>query len=147
MKTASTQMEAEAEGEERDAGGPTVMVVEDYAELRDMIRMALSMSGYRVVEAVNGLEAVELVRRERPDAILMDLNMPVLDGLAATRRIRELPGAQDVPILAITAYGTPDYHLKAMAAGCNQLLTKPLDLDRLETTLKLFLPKGTAPGG
>ena len=147
MKTATAQPTEKVEGQQPGAGAPTVMVAEDYVEVRDMISMVLSMSGYRVVEACNGLEAVELARRERPDAILMDLNMPVLNGFDATRRIREMPEMADVPVLAITAYGTPDYHLKALAAGCNKLITKPLDLDRLETTLRLLLTEGSRPVG
>jgi CheY-like chemotaxis protein len=147
MKTATAQPTEEVQGREREADGPTVMVVEDYVEVRDMISMALGMSGYRVVEARNGLEAVELARREHPDAILMDLNMPLLNGFDATRRIREMPEMVDVPVLAITAYGTPDYHLKALAAGCNKLLTKPLDLDQLEMTLKLLLTEAPRRSG
>src|SRR3712207_8036540 len=84
----------------------TVMVVEDFEDNRFMMRRLLEMSGYRVVEAVNGQEAVEVAARERPDLILMDLSLPLLDGLAATRRIREQPDLRAVPIVAVSAHDT-----------------------------------------
>jgi two-component system cell cycle response regulator DivK len=143
--TAHAQKKEAIKGVRPDAS-PTVMVVEDYEEARHMISMVLRMSGYVVVEATNGQEAVELARRTRPNVILMDLHLPVLDGLAATRRIREQPETRDVPVVALTAHGTPDYRLKALAAGCNEFLTKPLDFDQLERTLKHLLPETASTG-
>ena len=139
---ATVQRKGEVKEQKPNSSGPTVLVVEDYDEVRFMISMALRMNGYQVIEATDGLEAVEVARRERPDIILMDLNLPVLDGLAATCRIREQPEMRDVPIVAITAYGTPDYRLKALAAGCNRFMTKPLDIPRLEATVKHLLTEG-----
>jgi two-component system cell cycle response regulator DivK len=87
----------------------TVLVVDDTDDTRFMLKRMLEMNGCRMVEATDGQEAVEQARRERPDLILMDLNMPHLDGLAAIERIRELKGkCQDVPIIAITAYDLRD---------------------------------------
>jgi CheY-like chemotaxis protein len=120
---------------------PTVMVVEDFEDNRFMMRRLLEMSGYRVLEAVNGEEAVEIARRERPGLILMDLSLPQLDGLAATRRIRQHPELRDVPIVAVSAHDTADFHADALAAGCNDYVTKPIDFDQLEALLSRLLPK------
>jgi two-component system, cell cycle response regulator DivK len=114
----------------------TIMVVEDFDDTRAMLRRALQMNGYRVVEASNGLEAVDLVRRGCPDLILMDLNMPVMDGLEATERIREcLETRKDVVILAITAHDTYGMREAALEAGCDGYIKKPIDFDRLDTTI------------
>ena len=120
---------------------PTVMVVEDFEDNRFMMRRLLEMSGYRVLEAVNGEEAVELAHKERPQLILMDLSLPQLDGLAATRRIRQYPDLKDVPIVAVSAHDTADFHADALAAGCNDYVTKPIDFDQLEALLSRLLPK------
>lgn len=128
---------------DRDNGSvpPTVMVVEDFEDNRFMMRRLLEMSGYRVLEAVNGEEAVELAHRERPQLILMDLSLPQLDGLAATRRIRQYPDMKNVPIVAVSAHDTADFHADALAAGCNDYVTKPIDFDQLEALLSRLLPK------
>ena len=82
----------------------TVMVVEDYDDTRLLLRRALEMRGYRVLEATNGEEAVNIAERERPDLILMDLDLPILDGIAATQQLRHKPALNTVPIIAVTAY-------------------------------------------
>ena len=130
---------------DRQNGGapPTVMVVEDFEDNRFMMRRLLEMSGYRVLEAINGEEAVELARRERPQLILMDLSLPQLDGLAATRRIRQHADLRDVPIVAVSAHDTADFHADALAAGCNDYVTKPIDFDQLEALLSRLLPKNS----
>ena len=120
---------------------PTVMVVEDFEDNRFMMRRLLEMSGYRVLEAINGEEAVELAHRERPQLILMDLSLPQLDGLAATRRIRQNADLRDVPIVAVSAHDTADFHADALAAGCNDYVTKPIDFDQLEALLVRLLTK------
>ena len=119
----------------------TVMVVEDFEDNRFMMRRLLEMSGYRVVEAINGQEAVETARRELPDLILMDLSLPLLDGLAATRRIREQKELSKVPIIAVSAHDTADFHAEAIAAGCNEYVTKPIDFDQLEELLNRLVAK------
>ncbi len=118
----------------------TVMVVEDFEDNRFMMRRLLELSGYHVLEAVNGEEAVKKAQLERPDLILMDLSLPLLDGLAATRRIREVEALRDVPIVAVSAHDTSDFHADALAAGCNDYVTKPIDFDQLESLLKRLLP-------
>ena len=117
--------------EEKDGSQPLVLVVEDFEDNRFMMRRLLEMSGYRVVEAVNGNQAVEAAASEQPDIILMDLSLPQLDGLAATRRIREQQGSRRVPIVAVSAHDSADFHAEALAAGCNEYVTKPIDFDQL----------------
>ena len=124
-----------------DGQNHTVLVVEDFEDNRFMMRRLLEMSGYRVLEAINGEEAVEVARRERPGLILMDLSLPLLDGLAATRRIRQHEDLRDVPIVAVSAHDTADFHADALAAGCNDYVTKPIDFDQLEALLGRLLPK------
>lgn len=120
---------------------PTIMVVEDFEDNRFMMRRLLEMSGYQVLEAVNGEEAVEIAKRERPSLILMDLSLPLLDGLAATRRIRQETELRDVPIVAVSAHDTADFHADALAAGCNDYVTKPIDFDQLEALLGRLLTR------
>ena len=109
------------------------MVVEDSADIRMMMRILLEMDGYRVIEAADGLRAIELAINERPALIMMDLSLPLVDGLAATGRIREhLP---DVPIVALSGYVTDDYRSAALAVGCTDYLVKPLDFKLLNTIL------------
>lgn len=119
----------------------TVLVVEDFEDNRFMMRRLLEMSGYEVVEAMNGEEAIEVARRVRPGLILMDLSLPLLDGLAATRRIRQHKELLHVPIVAVSAHDTADFHADALAAGCNDYVTKPIDFDQLEALLQRLLPK------
>jgi two-component system cell cycle response regulator DivK len=127
--------------EDRDGASPLVLVVEDFEDNRFMMRRLLEMSGYRVVEAVNGNQAVEAASREQPDIILMDLSLPLLDGLAATRRIREQQGTRRVPIVAVSAHDSADFHAEALAAGCNEYVTKPIDFDQLVNLLQRLTAK------
>jgi CheY-like chemotaxis protein len=133
MSVLSLNGEQEAEGgmEDKSDSRPVVLVVEDFEDNRFMMRRLLEMSGYRVVEAVNGNQAVERAASEHPDIILMDLSLPQLDGLAATRRIREQQGLRKTPIIAVSAHDSADFHAEALAAGCNEYVTKPIDFDQL----------------
>ena len=118
----------------------TIMVAEDFDDTRMMVRKMLEMYGYEVVEAANGQEAVELVWQQCPDLILMDLNMPLLDGLAATEQIRQCKElCKNVTILAITAHDTLGMKEAALEAGCDGYLTKPLDLDHLQKIIGRIL--------
>ncbi|MGI8898869.1 MAG: response regulator [Pyrinomonadaceae bacterium] len=110
----------------------SVLLVEDTQDNRMMMRRLLELSGYRVSEAVNGVEAVKAAEREMPNIILMDLSLPIVDGLAATRRIRQLPDLAEVPIIAVSAHDTADFHAEALAAGCDAYITKPIDYTELE---------------
>ena len=126
---------------ENNGASLTVLVVEDFEDNRFMMRRLLEMSGYRVIEAVNGKQAVEAAVSERPDLILMDLSLPMLDGLAATRRIREAEGLGRVPIVAVSAHDSADFHAEALAAGCNEYVTKPIDFDQLVQLLDRLTAK------
>lgn len=109
-----------------------VLLVEDTEDNRQMMRRLLELSGYNVAEATNGKEAIEAASRLLPKIILMDLSLPFVDGLAATRRIRELPDLEKVPIVAVSAHDTADFHNEALAAGCDAYITKPIDYSELE---------------
>jgi len=117
-----------------------VLVVEDSEDNRAMMRRLLEISGYSVIEAVNGEQAVARAKDERPDLILMDLSLPRVDGLAATRRIRQLEELKRVPIIAVSAHDTADFHADAINAGCNEYVTKPIDFVELEELLGRLLP-------
>ena len=119
----------------------TVLLVEDTEDNRFMMRRLLEMSGYGVVEATNGEEAVRLAQSERPALILMDLSLPVIDGLAATRAIRKLDGLSKTPIVAVSAHDTSDFQAEAIAAGCNSYITKPIDFSHLEVLIARLLGK------
>lgn len=124
---------------EADAG-PVVMLVEDFKDTREMMRRMLELRGCRVVEASNGQEAIELSQAGGLDLVLMDLNMPVLDGFVATMRIREYEPTRDVPVVAVTAYDTAESRAAAGAVGCCDYIVKPLDLERLSALLERLLP-------
>jgi CheY-like chemotaxis protein len=117
----------------------TVLIADDFEEHRLLMRRVAERSGHRVVEASNGQEAVELARSERPDLILLDLALPVLDGLAAARRIREDEALSDLVIVAITAYDTYGLREAAVEAGCDEYITKPTEASELERLLGRFL--------
>lgn len=129
---------------ESETSSPVVMVVEDFEESRVMMRRFLELGGCRVVEAVNGREAVERAAAERPQLILMDLNMPVLDGFTAALRIRESAGTRDVPIIAVTAYDTAEFRAAAKAVGCSGYVAKPLDFKELMSLIDRHLPAALA---
>ena len=118
-----------------DATGAKVLLVEDTEDNRFMMRRLLEMVGYTVVEARNGQEAVRLAEDETPELILMDLSLPIIDGLAATRLIRQIPSAETTPIIAVSAHDTVDFEQEAFAAGCNGYVTKPIDFASLETLI------------
>lgn len=118
---------------------PTVLLVEDTEDNRFMMRRLLEMVGYRVVEARNGQEAVRLAEAEHPEVILMDLSLPIIDGLAATRLIRQIPATAKTPIIAVSAHDSLDFQAEAMAAGCNGYVTKPIDFASLEVLISEML--------
>jgi len=120
-------------------GGVTVLLVEDTEDNRFMMRRLLEMSGYNVIEARNGEEAVRVADANRPQLILMDLSLPLIDGLAATRLIRRLPGSKQTPIIAVSAHDTADFHSEALAAGCDGYVTKPIDFNELEELITQLL--------
>lgn len=126
--------------DKRKASGRTVLVVEDDEDIRLAMRYALENFGYSVAEASNGEEAVEVAWRTCPSIILMDLSLPLLDGLTATRRIRQDPQMKNVPIVAVTAHHEAQFRTNALAAGCDAYTTKPIDFDWLNELLIELLP-------
>jgi CheY-like chemotaxis protein len=125
---------------------PTILVVEDFDDTRVMMRTLLEMEGYRIVEASNGREAVEVAAAEHPNLVLMDLNLPEMDGLEAVRRIRGIETLCDVPIIAVTAHSPELCYNRARSAGCNGLLTKPLDFDQLDELVQAWIDRSQGQG-
>ena len=117
----------------------TILVVDDFDDTRLLLRTWLQKKGFRVVEAENGNRAIAAAESSHPDLIIMDVEMPELDGLAATRKIRELKGLAAVPILAVSAYGADQYRDHALAAGCNEYLSTPFEPDELERLIQALL--------
>lgn len=115
------------------------MVVDDSEDIRLMLRFVLDSRGYRVAEAANGQEALDIARNECPALILMDLSMPVLDGFGAVRCLREIEAMCNVPVVAISAHNTTDHRAKAFAVGFNDYLTKPLDFGHLINLINRLL--------
>ena len=122
-----------------EAGLPTILLVEDTEDNRQMMKKLLEMSGYLVLEATNGEEAVQVTSAKSPELILMDLSLPVIDGLAATRLIRNLPNGNDLPIIAVSAHDTADFHADALAAGCDAYITKPINYPELEEIVERLM--------
>ncbi|HEY8204674.1 MAG TPA: response regulator [Pyrinomonadaceae bacterium] len=117
------------------------LLVEDFEDSRFMMRQLLEMAGHKVVEATDGEQAVKLALQEKPTVILMDLSLPKLDGLAATREIRRHRGFRRVPIVAVSAHDGKESREAALAAGCDEYLTKPIDFDQLNAVVKRFLAR------
>ncbi len=116
----------------------TILIVEDYADARSFMKCLIESYGYRVLEASNGQQAVETVQQEHPDLVLMDLAMPVMDGLTATRIIRGFDGTARLPIIAVTAHGK-SFYKQALEAGCDDLINKPIDFVAFEPFLNQYL--------
>jgi two-component system cell cycle response regulator DivK len=113
---------------EKDSRDRTVLVVEDGEDARYVMRLQLERMGYLVIEAQDGKEAVEVATHGRPDIILMDLSLPIMDGFAATEKIRACDGLAGVPIIAVTAHQETDFREGAKAAGFDAYVTKPIDI-------------------
>lgn len=120
-----------------------ILIVDDSADNVAMLSLDLQQQGYRVVTASNGEDAITVATQMLPNLILMDINLPALDGLGATRRIREHDVLREVPIIAITAFGTEGFQRAAYDVGVSGYLTKPLDLDRMHQLIARLL----SPGG
>lgn len=124
---------------EKDAENLTVLIVEDVDDSRYFMRLELEQLGYLVIEAEDGAKAVEIALRERPDIILMDLTLPVMDGLAATAMIRNNEQMREVPIIAVTAHHESVLRAEAKASGFNAYVTKPIDIPWLNELIKGLL--------
>lgn len=124
---------------EKDSRDRKVLIVEDADDARYFMRLALEHLGYLIIEAENGARAVEIAQSERPDIILMDLSLPILDGIAATQKIRAIEGLDGVPIIAVTAHQETDFRAGAKAAGFDAYVTKPIDMDFLSDLINELL--------
>ena len=125
----------------------TILIAEDDEDNRLTLKILLELRGYRVLTAANGQDAIIMAERERPNLILMDLRMPLLNGLAATRQLRQHSDARlrRIPILALSAYDPAQHRAVAIADGCIDYVTKPFNYDRLEKLIETFLPAGVSP--
>lgn len=117
-------------------GQRTILVVDDFDDTRLLLRTWLERRGFRVVEAENGIQAINQAETESPDLIIMDMQMPQLDGLSATRRIRNLESMNSVPIVAVSAYGADQFREQALAAGCNEYVSTPFEPATLEGIIR-----------
>jgi len=117
----------------------TILVVDDFDDTRLLLRTWLERRGFRVVEAENGIEAIDFATSESPDLIIMDMEMPRLDGLSATRRIRQQANLSDVPIVAVSAYGADQFRALALEAGCDEYVSTPFEPKALEGIIRQLM--------
>ncbi|HKP47700.1 MAG TPA: response regulator [Pyrinomonadaceae bacterium] len=117
----------------------TILIVDDFDDTRLLLRTWLRKKGYRVVEAENGKEAITKAHDDQPDLIIMDVEMPQLDGLSATRHIRTLKTQTQLPIVAVSAYGADQFRALALEAGCNEYVSTPFEPDELEKLIRSLL--------
>lgn len=118
-----------------------VLLVEDNEMNRDMLSRRLTRRGFQVISAVDGQQGVELARSEKPDVILMDMSLPVMDGWEATRRVKSDDATRNVPVIGLTAHAMSGDREKALEAGCDEYDTKPVELDRLVGKIEQLVGK------
>ena len=118
-----------------------ILVIEDTEDNRQIIRDLMTSAGYEMIEAVDGIEGVATAERENPDLILMDIQLPGIDGYEATRRIRAIPALAKVPIIAVTSYALSGDEAKTRAAGCDGYVAKPFSPRQLLAKVREFLPE------
>lgn len=118
--------------------------MDDFEDTRRVLRLWLERMGYAVKEAADGLEAVEAARTLAPDLIILDIEMPGLDGLESARRIRQQEGLEEVPIIAVSAYGAEQYRDRALAAGCTEYVSTPFDPKELKSLINSYVPPASA---
>lgn len=123
---------------------PLVLVVDDFADNREMYSEYLAFSGYEVIEAQNGREAVEAAQSRMPDIIIMDLSLPVMDGWEATRRLKADERTRKIPVVALTGHALAGHSKGAREAGCDSFLAKPCLPDQLVAEIKRMLEAGKA---
>jgi len=128
-----------AETTKSNDGQRTILIVDDFDDTRLLLRTWLQKKGYQVVEAENGKQAVAMAESHQPDLIIMDVEMPELDGLSATRQIRTLANSKEVPIVVVSAYGADLFRADALAAGCNEYVSTPFEPDVLEKVIRSLI--------
>lgn len=136
----TSQLQPNANTQEFTPQDFLILVVDDTVDNLVIISLHLQQSGYRVVTATDGEEAIKVAALTHPDLILMDISMPGLDGLGATRKIREHPTLRPVPVIAVTAFTTEGFQRAAYDAGMEGYLTKPIDFERLNDLIRSLLP-------
>jgi two-component system cell cycle response regulator DivK len=114
---------------------PTILIAEDSADAREMMQLLLELKGYQVIAAENGIRALEMAISNEPNALLLDLQLPKLDGLAVTRNLRLNPAFKNVPIIITSGHDPNRYRQEAMDAGCDDYFLKPIDFERLQLVL------------
>ena len=125
-----------------------ILLVEDNDMNRDMLSRRLQRKGHEVLLAADGMQAILMAESEAPDLILLDMSLPVIDGWEATRRIKRDPATRDIPIIALSAHALAGAREKALAAGCDEFDTKPIEFDRLLATIRrLLVARGQARTG
>lgn len=124
---------------------PKILLVEDNEDNRDMLSRRLMKKGYEVVCAVDGAQGVEMARSATPDLILMDMSLPVVDGWEATRRVKADTATKAIPVIALTAHAMTGDRDKALAAGCDDYDTKPIELPNLLNKIETLLKIGQTP--
>ncbi|MDI1471324.1 MAG: response regulator [Thermodesulfovibrio sp.] len=117
----------------------TILVVDDNEDSRDLVKKILKKHNYQVIEAVDGEEAIAKAIAYRPDLILMDISIPKIDGYEATRRLKERPDFKDTPIIAFTAHAMKGDQEKALEAGCNGYISKPINVREFPEQIKVYL--------
>jgi two-component system, cell cycle response regulator DivK len=117
-----------------------ILVVEDQEDNRQILRDLLGNAGYELIEAGDGEQALAALAKQRPDLILMDIQLPIMDGYEATRRIRANPEMTGIPIIAVTSYALTGDEAKALAAGCTAYITKPFSPRALLAKVREYLP-------
>jgi CheY-like chemotaxis protein len=117
----------------------TILLAEDNEVVGELIRERLEMNGFSVLAAANGLEALELARQQAPDLILLDMSMPLMDGWATAQALEEHPATRDIPVIAVTAHALPGDREKALQAGCDAYVSKPVDFNELLRKIKRLL--------
>ena len=120
---------------------PTILIAEDSADSREMMQVLLQIKGYQVVSAENGVQVMEVAIRTQPDALLLDLELPKLDGLAVTKNLRLHPRFKRVPIIVVSGHDPNRYRQAALDAGCDDYLLKPVNFDQLNELLDRFVPR------
>jgi two-component system, cell cycle response regulator DivK len=118
-----------------------ILIVEDQSDSRQIIRDMLAGTDYEIIEAENGEEALAAIAKQRPDLILMDIQLPIMDGYSATRLIKTDPALQSIPIIAVTSYALAGEEEKARTAGCDDYVTKPFSPRQLLAKIRQYLPR------
>ena len=123
----------------------TILIVEDDPMIRDVLSRLLVIEGHQVITANDGVQGVQRARTNRPDLIIMDMGLPLLNGWQATHRIRSMPATQRIPIIALTAYAMKEDRTRCLSVGCDEYEPKPVDFPRLAAKMHSLLSSKVAP--